>query len=191
MKHYAEAVVAQINSPERWPGVALLENFNDLQVTVSTATEQTSLEGNLATILLMHQVAEEFLKALDEDCILYMQVRLFPFPFAPVRKSKCMFGQLLENIESRVWFPSKKYIIEDARTLNKIRIPLVHGLAQPGALKSVRGSVDRAQKAYGRFIWLALEAHLGYHGEFSDYMNNENWPPKDVKYYSEGGWTAE
>lgn len=191
MRRYAAAVVAQIKNPARWPGVSLLENFNDLQATVSVAAERASLEGDLASILLMHQVAEEFVRTLDDDSILYMQVRLFPFPFVPTRRPKRMFGQLLEDLESRVWFPSKKYILEDARTLNQIRIPVVHGLARPGALKAATNNVERARAAYSRFVWLALEAHLRFHGEFADYMDDTDWPPRDVQYYSNGGRMAE
>lgn len=187
MKDYANAIVARLKDSESWPGTALLGSFNELQAQAQSALERKTLEGNLAAMILMHQIAEDLLRAIDEDVIFYTQLRLYPYPYNPVRRIKRMFGQILQDMESTVWFPNKKYIIERAHKLNDIRIPIVHGLTKPGAIRAVEKNVEKAWEIYKSFAWLAIERHLCFHSDFSEFQDNESWPPTSARILNEDG----
>jgi hypothetical protein len=187
MKKYAASLVARVRNSDAWPGVALLENFNDLQAQASAALEKGTLEGNLAAILLMHQIAEESLKVLDEDSIFYIQIKLYPYPYLPVRAPKRMFGQIIKDMASTVWFKNKNHICERAGKLNDLRVPIVHGLIAPGAMRGVEKSAKMAWEIYKSFSWHALETHRDFHGTFADYQDDEHWPPREAKLLSEDG----
>ena|ERR1035437_2758439 len=131
MKHYAEALVARLRDPTRWPGIGTVENLEQLQKLASEAKSRATTDGYLAAMLIIHQITEETIKVLIDDAHFYTQLRLYPLPIEMKRTEDGMFGQYLSDLKSTVWFQNKKYILEKAARLNKIRISIVHGLTRP------------------------------------------------------------
>ena len=132
-------------------------------------------------MLIIHQLTEEFIKVLIDDAHFYTQLRLYPLPFEPKGTKSTnnrMFGHILSDLKSAVWFQNKKYIVEKAERLNAIRIGIVHRLAKPGALQAIEQNAIEAWELYSSLSFLALEAHMVFQEEFKDFYRNKDWPPK-------------
>lgn len=179
MKHYAEALVARLRDPSRWPGIGTVEHLEQLQKLAGEAKERGTADGYLAAMLIIHQITEETIKVLIDDAHFYTQLRLYPLPIELKRTKKGMFGHYLSDLKGTVWFQNKKYIIEKAEHLNEIRNSIVHKLTRPGAIKTVERDVTEAWRLYADISFLALEAHLVLQSEFKDLHRDPNWPPKD------------
>jgi hypothetical protein len=180
MKQHAEALVARLKDPSRWPGFGTVEHLEQLQKLADEAKKRGTTDGYLAAMLIIHQLTEETIKVLIDDAHFYTQLRLYPLPFEPTRTKKGMFGQHLLNLKSTVWFQNKKYIVENAERLNTIRISIVYGLTRPGALATVEHDVTEAWKLYASFYFLALEAHMVFQSDFRDIYRDPAWPPKEA-----------
>lgn len=180
MKQYAESLVARLKDTSRWPGFGTIEHLEQLQVLAGEAKGRGTTDGYLATMLIIHQLAEEMIKVLIDDALFYTQLKLYPLPYEPTRIKKGMFGLYLSDLKSTVWFQNKKYIVEDAECINTIRISIVHGLTKLGALSVVEENVNRAWQQYSRLSFLAMEAHMIFQADFMDIYRDANWPPKDA-----------
>jgi hypothetical protein len=180
MKHYAEALVARLRDPSRWPGIGTVEYLEQLQKIAVEAKARGTTDGYLAAMLIIHQITEETIKVLIDDAHFYTQLRLYPLPIELKRTKKGMFGRYLSDLKTTVWFQNKRYIIEKAERLNEIRISIVHELTRPGAIKAVERDVTEAWKLYADLSFLALEAHTVLQSEFKDIHSDPNWPPKDA-----------
>jgi len=191
MKQHAESLVARLKDPSRWPGIGTVEHLEQLLKLAGEAKGRGTTDGYLASILIIHQIAEEMIKVLIDDALFYTQLKLYPLPFEPTRTKKGMFGQYLSNLKSTVWFQNKKYIVEDAEGLNAIRISIVHGLTKPDALSVVEKNVTEAWKHYSRLSFLAMEAHMVFQSDFQNIYQNPDWPPKDaVNMRDDGSYLA-
>lgn len=180
MKHYAEALIARLRDPTRWPGIGTVEHLEQLQKLAGEAKSRATTDGYLAAMLIIHQITEETIKVLIDDAHFYTQLRLYPLPIELTRAKKGMFGQYLSDLKSTVWFQNKKYIVEKAERLNSIRISIVHGLTRLGALEAVERDVTEAWSLYASLSFLALEAHMVLQSEFRDIYQDPDWPPKDA-----------
>jgi hypothetical protein len=180
MKHYAEALVARLRDPSRWPGIDAAEYLEQLQKLAGEAKERGTTDGYLAAMLIIHQITEETIKVLINDADFYTQLKLYPFPIEQKRTKKGTFGHYLADLEATIWFQNKKYIMEKAAQLNEIRNSVVHKLTRPGALELVERDVTRAWKLYADLSFLALEAHMVLQSEFKDIYRDPHWPSKDV-----------
>lgn len=189
MKQYAEALVARLKTPVCWPGIKTVEHLEQLQVLASEAKGRATIDGYLAAMLIVHQITEEFIKVLIEDAHFYTQLRLYPLPFQSKKNSKVMFGYLLSELKATVWFQNKKYIVEKAENLNKIRIDIVHGLTKPGALQAVEQNATKAWELYCSLSFLALESHMAFQEEYKNFYLNPDWPPKDTVILRDDGAT--
>lgn len=187
MKPYAEALIARLRDPSRWPGIGSVEHLEQLQKLAIEAKNRATTDGYLAAMLIIHQIVEETIKVLIDDAHFYTQLRLYPLPIDLPRTKKGMFGQHLTDLKSTVWFQEKKYIVEKAERLNTIRISIVHGLTRPGALAAVERDVTEAWKLYSELSFLALEAHMVLQSEFKDIYRNPDWPPKDAAILRDDG----
>jgi len=183
MKQHAESLVALLKDPSRWPGVGAVDHLQQLQRLAGEAKGRGTTDGYLATMLIIHQLTEETIKILIDDADFYTQLRLYPLPLKPTRtkdKKTGTFGQYLSDLESTVWFQNKKYIVEKAGRLNKIRNSIVHGLTKPDALSVVEQNLTDAWELYSSLSILALEAQMVFESEFRDLYQNPDWPPKDA-----------
>lgn len=180
VKRYAEALVARLRDPSKWPGIGTVEHLKQLQKLAGEAKERGTTDGYLAAMLIIHQITEETIKVLIDDAHFYTQLRLYPLPIEPKRTKKGMFGQYLSDLKGTIWFQNKRYILEKAGRLNEIRNSIVHELTRPGAMTAVERDVTEAWKLYAHLSFLALEAHMVLRSEFEDLYRNPNWPPKDA-----------
>lgn len=181
MKQHAESLVARLKDPSRWPGFGTVEHLDQFHKLADEAKGRGTIDGYLAAMLIIHQLTEEMIKVLIDDADFYTQLRLYPLPLKPRRaKEKGTFGQYWYDLKSTVWFQNKKFIVEDAERINRIRNSIVHGLAKPDALSVVEQNVTEAWKLYSTLYFLALEAHMVFQSDFRDIYQDPDWPPKDA-----------
>lgn len=180
MRQHAEALVIRLKDLQRWPGFGTVEHLQQLQELAGEAKGRATTDGYLAAMLIIHQLTEEFIKVLIDDAYFYTQLKLYPLPFERKKTKNRMFGHVLSDLKSTVWFQNKKYIVEKAERLNAIRKGIVHGLTKPGALHVVEQNAIEAWELYSSLSFLALEAHMVFQEEFKDFYRNKDWPPKDA-----------
>lgn len=187
MKQYANALVARLRDPSRWPGIGTVEHLEHLQKLAGEAKERGTTDGYLAAMLIIHQITEETIKVLIDDADFYTQLRLYPLPIELKRTKNGMFGHYLTDLKATVWFQNKKYILEKAKRLNEIRNSIVHELTHPGAINAIERKVVEAWRLYADLSFLALEAHMVMQSDFGDLYHDPNWPPKDTVFLRDDG----
>ncbi|MEW8348254.1 MAG: hypothetical protein AB2687_08075 [Candidatus Thiodiazotropha taylori] len=187
MKAEAEKLLDRLNDQEQWPGIHSVEYFNKLQSIAKESLGRKTTDGYLASVLIVHQIAEELIKILIDDAEFYIQLKLYPYPFKKQVQKNRMFGQIIRDLESTVWFQNKVYIIENAKALNRIRIKVVHGLADSGALDPLQSDAEEAWALYSNLQCMWYGAHMIFHSEFADLLRDESWPPSDVVFMKDDG----
>ena len=183
----AKQLVEKLNDPKNWPGFSSNEYFQSLQKIAMESKERQTVDGYLAAILIIHQLTEEMLKLLIDEAEFYVQLKLYPLPFKKKKKQRMMFGQILSEIESSVWFQNKKYIIEKSAKLNKIRIEIVHGLTKRMSLDNLKTEADEAWGLYCSIHFMGLEAHMIFQDSYMEFYRDDNWPPNDTLYLNDDG----
>ena len=100
---------------------------------------------------------------------------------------KMMFGEVIQELDSTVWFQNKPYILEESKKINSLRIQTVHSLLK----KYIDGRIEEQKNevidAYKITIWYSLEAHFFFRSRVEEYFKDPNWPPENTGYYSDSG----
>ncbi len=190
MKEYTKKIVNRLNAPEAWPGIKSIERSNDLLAVASDSMGRGTVDGYLAGVLVLHQLAEEILALLIDDAEFFIQLKLYPYPFEIKRPKRMMFGKVIDQTESTVWFQNKRYIVDSAKELNQIRIAIVHGLTKDFSAQTVAEQARRVQDLYSKIHFMGLEAHYYFRDVFMEYFADSNWPPKDAVLLKDDGEIA-
>ncbi len=176
MSQYTKSLKEKLRDPSKWPQFTEDNYLEKLQHIAIEATNRGTIDGQLAAILIIHQLTEELIKLLSEDAYFYMQLKLHPSEFRKQKtKETKMFGALLIEIENSISFQNKETILEKARQLNKIRIDIVHKLTKPHALKNLKEHTQKAWELYNSLSMSVLHAHMVFHSDFRDIFQNPEW----------------
>ena len=176
MNQYTKAISIRLSDTNKWPRFIEPYYLEKLQNIAIEATNKNTVEGQLAAILIIHQLTEELVKLLIENAYFYMQLKLYPLEFnKPKSKKIVMFGGLLTELESTISFQNKEIIIEKADQLNKIRIAIVHKLTKASTLSSLKKKTTEAWELYNSFSMSALHAHMLFQSHFKVIYQNSDW----------------
>jgi hypothetical protein len=143
-----------------------------LDGVASRALLKRTVEGNVAVILIYHQLVEEMLRVLLQDCELYIRLAVFPAQISfPIRR-KQVFGQLQQTLFDSLDFPKKSRILKRAGRLNTIRNTVVHRLIQKQSLSGLRQLSLRAQRIYEELYPLFEGSHDFFRLCFRDFRRD-------------------
>ena len=184
MSEYASHLVEKVKDEESWPSVDR-DHLTKLQQIAINAFESGTVEGQLACILVCHQLAEELLRLLLAQSNFYTQLMLYPVPFEPKQTRKLMFGGILDLVKHAAGFQNKQWILEDAAELNSIRIKIAHGLIEPRTLEGISADSKRALSLFSKIQWHGLESYSAFNEAFLDFHADPKWPPRHVKPHPE------
>ena len=162
-------MIADADSWPEFPGATFLARLN--KVADEAITKKT-IEGNLAAILIYHQLAEDMLRLLLRDCEFYIRLAVFPARITFPARRKQMFGQLQQSITESIDFPGKEQLFEKCNVLNQLRIAIVHKLPQRESFTGLRRQTLRASRLHEQIYTLFDHAHDFFRVCFHDFRKN-------------------
>jgi hypothetical protein len=170
---YERELRSKVRESERWPSFPTPAFLERLDVAANRAFGRRTVDGNLAAVLLYHQLVEEMLRLLLRDCEFFVQLAIFPAKITFPTAHKQMFGQLQQSVLNAMDFPEKRRLLARAAELNSLRINIVHGLTKRGSLNGLRRQASRAQRLYEICYRLFDAAHDDFRVCFKDFRKDK------------------
>lgn len=162
MTAYERQLRARLKDSTRWPEFERPDFLERLETTAERALAKRSVEGQLAAILIYHQLVEEILRLLIEDSRLLVQAALRPWRIEFSSKARQTFGQVQQELRHAVDFPRKERLLVLADSLNAVRIAVVHRLARRGSLAGLARDARKARGLYRALFDIFDQAHDGF-----------------------------
>jgi len=106
------------------------EWLSNLYSIADDAHHQGRPGGDVACIIITHQLLEEILRLLLERSEFLMQVRLFPIEYKNDVPTNKPFGVILSIVEQTIDFQHIREILSLARRMNRIRNKVAHQLTE-------------------------------------------------------------
>ncbi len=169
---YERETRRRLRDPEAWPSFDRPEFLDRLDKVANRALEKCTVEGNLAAILVFHQLTEEMLKLLIRDSHFFIQVALLPLRIAPTIHRKQTFGQLQQELRASVDFPGKDRFLSIIDRINAVRIEVVHKLTARNSMGGLRRDSVTAKRLYEKAYAIFDEAHDDFRVNFSGLRKN-------------------
>jgi hypothetical protein len=159
---------ALIVTKEEWPWFKNPNLFSELQDIAEAAFQKANIEGYLSSVLIYQQLTEEMSWILLKDCQFLTKIALSGVTEIHYKDKKgMMFGRLLENLSDSLEFKEKNNFISECNKLNKIRIELVHGLAEDGVHQNISKKATTAQNHFKKIKSMFMVAHKAFLDEFT------------------------
>ena len=169
---YEDEILRKLEDPDNWPGFERPDFLEDLNDLADNAFDSKTVEGYLASILIYHQLTEEFIRILIECSTFYIQLSVFPQEFQSRKLDNKMFGQLIQELSYSVVDENIHAFILKSNELNNLRIQFVHRLTKKDTLDQIK---DQCEKVKGIFdeIWKIFEnVYDNYRVTFKDYRKD-------------------
>ncbi len=172
---YAEAIIARIKDPDKWPAHLRGELLDDLNEIADDAFSKGTIEGYLASILIYIQITEELVNVLLESCEFFIQLGIFPTELQFKHGEKRMFGQILNDLENTISFKDKDILISKCKQLNNLRNKLVHNLTKHTSIEDIKRQSSKIKEIFDSIFEIYDEVYDGFRGDFSHLMRNGDW----------------
>ncbi len=172
MTPYERQLRARLKDSSLWPEFERPDFLARLEATAERAPAKRSVEGQLAAILIYHQLVEEILRLLIEDSQLLVQAALRPWRIEFSSKTRQMFGQVQQELRQAVDFPKKQRLLMLADSINAIRIGVVHRLARRGSLAGLARDARKARGLYRRIFDIFDQAHDGFRVDLNGFRKD-------------------
>jgi hypothetical protein len=172
---YDDNLLQQIEDDSVWPNLFRPEFLTELSVVADTIHKQNTIEGRLASVIIYHQITEEFIKVMIRYSVFVIQVAIWPTKYDFKFKDEMMFGQLLSIFKNTIYFNNKDSFIKECETLNKSRIDMVHNLTRKTSLSDVKTLTDNIQSNFYNIVKYYNESIEYYVEHLRDYKSNINW----------------
>jgi len=166
---YEQELRRQLRTREFVPELAAPDFLRRLDRVAHRALLGRTVEGNLAAILIYHQLVEEMLRLLLLDCEVYLQLAAFPAEIRFPTRRKQLFGRLHQALAE---YTSRTRSAASPARPASTRIGIVHGLVQPKSSAGLRSRVLRAQRLYAAIYALFDEAHDFFRLCFKDFRKD-------------------
>ena len=131
-----------------------LENLNNM---ADDSFDKRTIEGYLASLLVYHQLCEEYLRVLIKKSHFLVQCLIFPYEMEDKELSeKMMFGDLIKEYERTLQFEGSSDLVKKCRELNKIRIDMAHKITQKPSMTSISRQAKKGRRLLDE-IWELFE----------------------------------
>ena len=169
---YERELRRRVRDAALWPSFSSPEFLERLERVALRALSRRTADGDVAAVLIYHQLVEEMLSLLIQDCQFQIQLSLWPSEVRFRIRQRQMFGQLQQLLLDSIEFPGKERFLRDAGRLNTIRIEVVHHLAKRGSLRGLRRLALRARSNYERCFSAFDVAHDEFRVVFKDFRKD-------------------
>lgn len=149
---YEDDILIKLENSDNWPGFERPDFLNELNELADYAFKKKTIEGYLASVLIYHQLAEEFIRILIESSTFYIQLSVFPQEFQDRKLKDKMFGQLIQELNQSILDEDIHSLVEKAYKLNSLRIEIVHKLTTSETIQKVKKQCEKAQAVFNE-IW--------------------------------------
>jgi hypothetical protein len=174
LSKYEREMRRRLRNPQSWPSFDQPEFLARLDKIANRALERRTIEGNLAAILVFHQLTEEMLRLLIRDSQFLVQAALLPWHVTPTTRRKQTFGQLQQELRTSVDFPGKERFLSIIDRINAVRIEIVHKLTARNSIAGLRKDSVVAKRLYEQAYAIFDTAHdafrVDFHGLQKDLM---------------------
>jgi len=183
MTKYQQDFLARVKDPHAWPALQrgdFLQTLNDF-ADLAAATHKT--EGYLAAFLVYQQLVEEMVKVLVDCSTFFIQCGVFPLEYRGAKLSRKMFGQLLIELEAGVTDDHTIRLLSKCRTLNDLRVRMVHKITLKESLTDIKRRASCAKRLFDEIFELYSHIYEDFRLAFKDHkkyvkdleeMANEN-----------------
>lgn len=173
MKTYHRQLLAKLEDRNLWPRIERPEFIQALHDFANAAHARRTTEGYLAALLVYHQLVEEMTKVLIDCSTFLLQCRVFPEEFNGRRPDRQrMFGQLLAELEAGVVNDDTHRFIEKCRSLNTLRIRIVHKITLKTDFRDIRRQASQTRKLFDD-IWSIYDtSYDSYRDAFGDHRKD-------------------
>jgi hypothetical protein len=169
MTKYERSLVARLKDADQWPRFEDVHFLDRLDVVAERALRKRSIEGNLAAVLIYHQLVEEMLRLLVHDSQFLVQVALRPRPIEFSKPSKRMFGLLQEDLRRSLGFRQRDQLLALAEEINALRIEVVHKLTRRRSFAGLARDGRRAKRLYERIFRIFEDVHDDFRLGLNDF----------------------
>ena len=163
----------RIKDPDLWPSISesASEHLSELEDIADSAFEKHTVEGYLAALLIYHQLSEELLKILIEDCQFFIRASVYPLNIDFPTTKKAMYGKSLEHLRRSVDFENRDIFIQKCQELNLVRNKTVHGLTKTTSVEEVRKNLEQVKTLFYEIYRIWDYSHDWFRQIFSDFKD--------------------
>ena len=152
-----------------WPKFENGEFFDVLDKLATDADQRSTVDAQLAALLIYHQLAEEMTRLLLEDARLFVQLSVYPAKIQFKDRQRPMMGYWLQLLEATIDFEGKSAFVEKARKLNTLRNKVFHGITKHTSEKSFTKKLRPAANLYNELCDQFDECHDWFYLCFKDF----------------------
>jgi len=169
---YKNDILIKLGDSNNWPGFERPDFLDELNELADNAFEKKTIEGYLASVLIYHQLVEEFIRIIIESSTFYIQLSVFPQEFQNRNLKNKMFGQLIQDLNQSVLDEDIHSLAEKAYKLNSLRILIVHKLTTSETIHKVKKQCEKVQVLFNEIWELFVEVYDRYRVTFKDFSKN-------------------
>ena len=169
---YYDEIIIKLEDPDKWPGFERPDFLDELIELADNSFKMKTTEGYLASVLIYHQLTEEFIKVLIESSTFYIQLSVFPQEFNNRKLDKKMFGYLIQELKQSVLDDDTYQLIEKATKLNDLRIQVVHNLTKTDTVSKIKKQCVKVQSLFNEIFELFEIIYDRYRVSFKDFRKN-------------------
>lgn len=170
--NYENNLINTVRDSDKWPDFERPDFLDELNEVANEALSKDSVEGYLASLLILHQLSEELIRLLLKDARFFIQLSVFPAKIDFPEKKKLMFGQLIDELKSTISFEEKDKFIEKSKELNKHRNEIVHRLTKQTSLADLKTQVLKVKELYDEIYELFDHIHDEFRVCFKDFKKD-------------------
>ncbi|MFY0645006.1 MAG: hypothetical protein JXR19_11110 [Bacteroidia bacterium] len=175
---YDHELIDKISNEVQWPNIDSSLIVKLMQIA-SNAFHKNSVEGRLSSVLIYHQIVEEFLLNLVKLSNLYVQAEIWPNRLYLKIDDKLMFGQILKEHEKTIDFERKEELLLKCSKFNQTRIKYVHKLLKFKTNEQIISEAGKIHDDFHEITELYLEASEFFQWLLGDLKERVAW--KEMK----------
>lgn len=169
---YYEDILVKLEDPDNWPGFNRPDFVNELIELADNSFEKKTVEGYLASVMIYHQITEEFIRVIIESSTFYIQLSVFPQEFRNRELGEKMFGLIIQELKQSVVDHDTYLLIEKSEMLNKLRIQVVHKLTKTDTILKIKNECVKVHSMFNE-IWELFEIiYDRYQVTFKDFRKD-------------------
>lgn len=118
--------------------------------------DKETIGGAVSSVLIYHQVAEEWLYDLLELARFAVDLKLFPERIQHNSSKKLQLNGLISEIEKLIEFERKHDVVKYARLVNQYRNKIAHDLLKQDSIEAIKKEVSKFMDHFDN-LYTALE----------------------------------
>lgn len=171
---YGKALAVRLKNRD-WPQFENPEFLDSLDDLAEAAIAKSTLEGDLAALLIIHQLGEAAAKVLLDCARFFIQLRLYPAEIRFNDRRNPMAGYWIDQLESTIDFDGKAEFLRSIRSLNHLRNSVFHGITQHASIDDLRSKITPMAEHFKDLMAYFDTAYDWFMLAFKDVRKDEEW----------------